>query len=174
MGMPAAPDIMNLYAAWYEQRLPAAFKDKMLLFKQYIDDIICVVYTDSLDHCEQILQNYSILGLKLNWEISETNAMFLDLDIWRSPYLYEQRLKYRPYQKPLNNFERLPWCTGHSLQLLHGAFKSEVHRFAVTSWSTHIYNKELMWLKDLYISCGYPPATVIQWIKGSKEVVFKN
>ncbi len=29
-------------------------------------------------------------------------------------------------------------------------------------------------MKDLYISCGYPPATVIQWIKGSKEVAYKN
>ena len=145
-----------------------------MLFKRYIDDIICVVQADSLDHCEQILRNYSIPGLKLNWEMSETNAVFLDLDIWRSPYSREQRLKYRPYRKPLNNFERLPWCTGHALQLLRGAFKSEVHRFAVASWSSHIYNEELSWLKDLYISRGYPPVTVMQWIKGSKENVYKN
>jgi len=118
MGMPAAPDIANLYAAWYEKRLPTAFLDKLLLFKRYIDDIICIVYADSLDQCEQILRNYSIPGLKLNWEVSETNAVFLDLDIWRSPYSQEQRLKYRPYRKPLNNFKRLPWCTGHAVQLL--------------------------------------------------------
>ena len=174
MGMPAAPDIANLYAAWYEKRLPAALLDKMLLFKRYIDDIICVVYADSLDHCEQILRDYRIPGLKLNWEMSETNAVFLDLDIWRSPYSRDQRLKYRPYRKPLNNFERLPWCTGHAVQLLRGAFKSEVHRFAVASWSTSIYEEELVWLKDLYISHGYPPATVIQWTKGSKEDAYKN
>ena len=29
-------------------------------------------------------------------------------------------------------------------------------------------------MKDLYILCGYPPATVVQWIKGSKENAFKN
>ena len=174
MGMPAAPDIANLFAAWYKKRLPVDFTSKTILFKRYIDDIICVVYAESLDQCEQILGNYSTPGLKLNWEVSETNAVFLDLDIWRSPYSRKQRLKYRPYRKPLNNFERLPWCTGHSLQLLRGAFKSEVHRFAVASWSTHIYNEELVWLKDLYISHGYPPATVIQWIKGSKEAAFKN
>src|SRR5258706_9496838 len=174
MGMPAAPDMANLYAAWYERRLPAAFLDRMLLFKRYIDDIICVVYADSLDHCEQILREYSIPGLKLNWEISETNAVFLDLDIWRSPSSRDHRLKYRPYRKPLNNFERLPWCTGHAIQLLRGAFKSEIHRFAVASWSLHIYNEELAWLKDLYILRGYLLATVIQWIKGSKEVAYKN
>jgi len=49
-----------------------------------------------------------------------------------------------------------------------------VHRFAVASWSSSIYDEELAWLKDLYISRGYPPATVIQWIKGSKDIAFKN
>ena len=29
-------------------------------------------------------------------------------------------------------------------------------------------------MKDLYISRGYPPGTVIQWIKGSKENAYKN
>src|SRR6267378_7998595 len=29
-------------------------------------------------------------------------------------------------------------------------------------------------MKDLYISRGYPPATVIQWTKGSKEDAWKN
>jgi len=164
----------NLYAAWYKKRFPVEFTDNMILFKHYINDIICIVYTDSLDHCEQILRNYSIPSLKLNWEVSETNAVFLDLDIWKSPSSRDQRLRYRPYRKPLNNFERLPWCTGHSLQLLRGAFKSEVHRFAVSSWSSHIYNEELVWLKDLYILHGYPLATVIQWIKGSKEIAYKN
>jgi len=87
--MSAAPDIANLYAAWYEQRLPAAFKDKMLLFKRYIDDIICVVYADSLDHCEQILRNYSI-PVEVELEISETNAVFWiwiygDLPFARTP-----------------------------------------------------------------------------------------
>ena len=89
MGMPAAPDIANLFAAWYERRLPAEFMDRCILFKRYIDDIICIVTANNLHHCEQVLRDYSIPGLKLNWEISETNAMFLDLDIWRSPYLLD-------------------------------------------------------------------------------------
>jgi hypothetical protein len=121
-----------------------------------------------------VLKDYSIPGLKLNWEISGTNAVFLDLDIWRNPYSRDQRLMYRPYRKPLNNFERLPWCTGHAVQLLRGAFKSEIHRFAVASCTPDIYRQELAWLKDLYISRSYPPATVIQWIQSSKEVAFKN
>jgi len=42
------------------------------------------------------------------------------------------------------------------------------------SWSSHIYSEELVWLKDLYISCGYPLAMVMQWIQSSKEDAYKN
>ena len=42
------------------------------------------------------------------------------------------------------------------------------------SWSSHIYAEELVWLKDLYISCGYPPATVMQWIQSSKDSAYKK
>jgi hypothetical protein len=174
MGMPAAPDIANLFAAWYEKRFAQVFYDHCLLFKRYIDDVICIVSANNLDHCVEILGNYTIPGLKLNWEISETNSVFLDLEIWRNPHSHNHRLMYRPYRKPNNNFERLPWCTGHALQMLRAAFKSEVHRFAVASCNTSIYKVELDWLKDLYISRGYPPETVIAWINKFKVTAYKN
>jgi hypothetical protein len=174
MGMPAAPDIANLFAAWYEKRFAQVFYDHCLLFKRYIDDVICIVSANNLDHCVEILGNYKIPGLKLNWEISETNSVFLDLEIWRNPHSHNHRLMYRPYRKPNNNFERLPWCTGHALQMLRAAFKSEVHRFAVASCNTSIYKVELDWLKDLYISRGYPPETVIAWINKFKVTAYKN
>jgi hypothetical protein len=42
------------------------------------------------------------------------------------------------------------------------------------SYSTHVFNEELIWLKDLYISCGYPLAMVMNWIQSSKEIAYKN
>jgi hypothetical protein len=174
MGMPAAPDIANLFAAWYEKRFSPEFYRHCLVFKRYIDDIFCLVTADSRDHCVEILKNYYIPGLKLNWDVSETKSVFLDLEIWRNPYSHTHVLKYRPYRKPGNNFERLPWCTGHSLQLLRAAFKSEIHRFAVASYCTAVYKQELDWLKDLYISRGYPPATVMAWIKKFKDSAYKT
>ena len=85
------------------------------------------------------------------------------------------------WDKPLvlmrTSFESPPtlseWFT-FSLQLLRAAFKSEMHRFAVSSWSTPVYDEELSWLKDLYISRGYPPQTVIAWIAKFKVDAYKN
>ena len=57
---------------------------------------------------------------------------------------------------------------------LRAAFKSEIHRFAVASYSITVFNEELDWLKDLYVSRGYPPETVIAWIKKFKESAYKT
>ena len=177
MGMDAAPDIANLYAAWYEHKL---FEDEpilgesILLYRRYIDDIFAIVLADNLDACKSILRKLVLPGLKLNWEFLHTSGVFLDLDLWRSPHHPEQRVKYRPYCKPLNNFERLPWSTGHSDKILKATFGSEVHRLAVLSYTPQIYDEELSWLKDLYISRGYPPLVVKKWCKKAHDNTYKN
>ena len=172
MGMDAAPDIANLYAALYERELiegEPVLRDSLLLYRRYIDDIFAVVLADNLDACKSVLGKLRLPGLKLNWEFSHTSGVFLDLDLWRNPHHPEQRIKYRPYRKPLNNFERLPWCTGHSDKVLKAAFNSEVHRLAVLSYTPQIYAEELSWLKDLYISRGYPPLVVKKWCKKAHD-----
>ena len=177
MGMDAAPDIANLYAALYERELienEPLLRDSLLLYRRYIDDIFAVVLADNLDACKGVLGKLQLPGLKLNWEFSHTSGVFLDLDLWRNPHHLEQRIKYRPYRKPLNNFERLPWCTGHSDKILKAAFNSEVHRLAVLSYTRQIYSEELSWLKDLYISRGYPPAVVKKWCKKAHDNAYQN
>ena len=177
MGMDAAPDIANLYAAWYERKLfedEPVLEKSILLYRRYIDDIFAIVLAENLDACKSILGKLVLPGLKLNWEFSHTSGVFLDLDLWRNPHHPEQRVKYRPYRKPLNNFERLPWSTGHSDKILKAAFGSEVHRLAVLSYTPQIYNEELSWLKDLYISRGYPPLVVKKWCKKAHDNAYKN
>jgi hypothetical protein len=51
MGMDAAPDIANLYAATYEHELfenEPVLTDSLLLYRQYIDDIFAVVPADTV------------------------------------------------------------------------------------------------------------------------------
>jgi hypothetical protein len=172
MGMDAAPDIANLYAAYYEQQLfvdDPSFFEEVILYRRYIDDVFCVVLADSLDDCKIVLSRLKYPGLKINWEYSLSSGVFLDMNLWRDSHSKDQRLKYHPYRKPLNNFERLPWCTGHSLTVLKAAFKSEVHRLAVSSYTPQVFQEEMSWLSDLYISRGYPPLVVRKWIKDASH-----
>ena len=49
-----------------------------------------------------------------------------------------------------------------------------MHRLAVLSYTPQIYTEEMSWLKDLYISRGYPPAVVKKWCKKAHDNAYKN
>jgi hypothetical protein len=108
MGMDTAPDIANLYAVYYEQKLfinDPSFSKSVILYRRYINDVFCVVLADCLDNCKNMLSQLKYPGLKIHWEYSLSLGAFLDVNLWRDSHSKDQRLKYPPYQKPLNNFE---------------------------------------------------------------------
>jgi hypothetical protein len=172
MGVAASPDIANLYAAYYES--PGTFtgnwiKKNCVFFGRYIDDIFGIIHADSLEHARSLLDaNIRYPNLTVNWEVSETQAVFLDLEIWKSVGKIGMTLKHKPYRKPFNHFERLPYTSGHDVKVLKAAFKSEVYRLAVLSHSIGIYDSQLTWLKDLYYSRGYPAKVILSWIHAFK------
>lgn len=55
MGMPAAPDIANLSAAYYKKRFNPEFYRQCLVLKKYIDDIFMVVLAEDLQDLERLL-----------------------------------------------------------------------------------------------------------------------
>jgi hypothetical protein len=57
---------------------------------------------------------------------------------------------------------------------LKAAFNSEVHRLAILSCTPQIYSEQLLWLRSLYISRGYPPQVVLKWTKNAHENAYKN
>jgi hypothetical protein len=58
--------------------------------------------------------------------------------------------------------------------VLKAAFKLEVHRLTVLSYTPQVFHKEMSWLSDLYISCGYPPLVVHKWIKDTSHNAYSN
>ena len=109
MGIPAAPDVENLYLSYFEHSIANDF----LLCKRYIDDFVCLVEADSkkaaLEQCAKVHAD----GLTLTWSVEETAVNFLDLMI----SLEAGHLSFKPYRKPLNNCERLPSTCAHPLHL---------------------------------------------------------
>ncbi|KAG8806827.1 hypothetical protein FRC17_004774 [Serendipita sp. 399] len=174
MGVPAAPDIANLFAAHYERnKFGSAFSDNVLLFKRYINDIICIFQAPSRAYAEWLLDEcVKYPGLKVNWDVSDTTGIFLDIEMWKGKG--SNRIMYKPYRKPFNNFERLPFISGHADALLKAAFKSEIYRMATLSWDEQTYANELVWLTDLYSKRGYPPAVLKGWIKETKTKAYKR
>jgi len=138
-----------------------------------MDDIFTIVYATSLRHAEYLLKEYvKYPGLEVNWEISEIQTVFLDISLWKSPTSPNSPILYKPYRKPMNNFERLPWISGHSDAILKAAFKSEIYRLATNSCNSSIFEDELNWIIRLYTERGYPYKVLSSWTKKFKTTAY--
>jgi len=106
MGVASSPHIANLYAARYEQHM---IKDlNVLLYNRYIDHILTIIIAstkeDVLTYAKETLL---FAGLNLNWEVGKYPMVFLDLEILH--VLSNSQYDIRPYRKPLNHIELIPF-----------------------------------------------------------------
>ena len=122
MGIPAAPDVANLYMSYFEN----TFAHKFPLYQCYIDDVLCLVEGDfkkaALEQCSKVHAD----GLTLTWPVEEKAINFVDLTItYATGYL-----SFNPFCKPLNSYERLPFPSTHPLHIKRAAFLGDVSRIA--------------------------------------------
>jgi hypothetical protein len=64
MGIPAAPDVAQLYCAFEESNEPAFKNENILLFRYYIDDILVVLIADIKHQLWNNFQHYVITSWK--------------------------------------------------------------------------------------------------------------
>ena len=149
MGIPAAPDVANLYMSYFKD----SFANEFPLYKRYIDDVFCLVEADSkkgaLAQCAKIHAD----GLTLTWSVEEKAVNFLDLTI----SLETGYLSFKTYRKPLNNYERLPYNSAHPLDVKRAEFLGEVSRIAHLCSRYNTYYTEISYVRDIYLKRAYPP-----------------
>ena len=157
MGIPAAPDVANLYMSYFEN----SFANDFLLYKRYIDDVFCIVEADSkkaaLEQCAKVHAD----GLTLTWSVEEKAVNFLDLTI----SLEAGYLSFKPYRKPLNSYERLRFTSAHPLHVKRAAFLGEVSRIARLCSKYDTYYTEIGHVRDIYLKRAYPPHLLYTWIR---------
>ena len=143
MGIPAAPDVANLHMSYFED----SFANEFLLYKRYIDDVFCRVEADSkkvaLEQCAKV----HVDGLTLTWSVEEKAVNFLDLTI----SLEAGHLSFKPYRKPLINYDRLPYTSAHPLHIKRAAFLGEVSRIAPLCSRYNTYYTEISYVRDIYL-----------------------
>ena len=136
MGIPAAPDVANLYMSYFEN----SFANELVLYKRYLDDVFCRVEADpkkaALEQCAKVHAD----ALTLTWSVEEKAVNFLDLTI----SLEAGCLSFKPYCKPLNNYQRLPYTSAHPLHVKRAAFLGEVSRIARLCSRYNTYYTEIL------------------------------
>ena len=158
MGIPAAPDVANLYMAYFED----SFAGRFPLYKRYIDDVFVLVKAPTRKDALEQLAVIQADGLELTWSVDEETINFLDLCITQEAGY----LSFKPYRKPLNSYERLPWSSSHPRHVKRAAFCGEISRIArLCSRYKPTYYNEVSYVRDIYASRGYPSELLHSWIK---------
>jgi hypothetical protein len=165
MGVPAAPDVAQLYCAFEESNEPAFKNTNILLFRRYIDDILVLLIAEDRASAMEQLSTLRYHKLEVIWEVDDVQTTFLDLTIM----MKDGATVFKPYRKPLNHYERLPFSSSHPLTVKRGAFLGEMSRMARLCGFERDYKQAILEVRDIYLTRGYPAGMLKSWIKNNHK-----
>ena len=155
----------GLYGAHFENtamQLPL-LQNRIPFYGRYLDDVLAFVYADSADEALAIAQHIAFEDVEVEWSASECTTAFLDMELFIDPV--SKQIGHRPYRKPLNHRERIPWASHHPKDVKKGTFIGEMSRLATLSSCHEYYSEAIIDLRNLYLARGYPPDLVKNWIR---------
>jgi len=115
MGTKMAPAYANLFMAELEEKLLTNSPKDPILWKRYIDDILCIWPGDAseLDNFVKYL-NRAHPTIKFTYESSSTSVDFLDITIYKGNRFHRHRkLDVKPFFKATNKFQYLQYNSAH-------------------------------------------------------------
>ncbi len=111
MGTKMAPAYANLFMAEPEERLLSNYHIKPIIWKRYIDDVLCV-WPDTEQELEKFMNylNSSHDTIKFTYEHSKDSIDFLDVTLYKgNRHDREQKLDVKPFFKKTNKFQYLQY-----------------------------------------------------------------
>lgn len=162
MGIHTSPDIANLYAAHAENTIVPNVRG-LKFYGRFIDDVFALVSAPSLEEARRRVSAIRFPGLELDWDVSPDRAVFLDVRVFWS--YTDQHIGWRPYVKPFNHMERMPWISPHPAHIKRASFIGELSRMALLSSDKSIFRESAHALAAVYADRGYPKDLIKQWLK---------
>ena len=127
MGTPPAPPYATLYFSPNEDKCQAIFKDNLIFYKRFIDDVFGIWY------CQNDYQaNFEEFKKKMNewhdlkWEFEDlsSSANFMDLSI----SIVDNKLHTTLFEKKMNLHLYISPASAHPPGLIAGIIKGMIHR----------------------------------------------
>jgi len=152
MGAACSPVLANIFMGIWERdnNIPSQF----LYYTRYIDDVLAVTSQQF-----QGTQD-SPPGLELEWSSGESSP-FLDTFV----HVHGNQLCVKPYTKPLNHYQYIPFNSAHPLHVKKALVKTELIRFASTAALPHYYDERKKKLYSDLRARGYPERALKAWIR---------
>lgn len=158
MGARMAPSYANIFMAELEEDLLTKYPKKPLLWKRYIDDILCI-WPGPPSELESFMLylNQCHPTIKFTYESSTNSVDFLDLTIYKGRrHAASLILDFKPFFKSTNKFQYLQYTSAHPRGIFASLTKGELTRLlrACSSEETyrHVSDKLLRALRER----GYP------------------
>lgn len=162
MGVACSPDLANLYGAHFEQKCNILEDPNIIFYGRYIDDCLALVYADTADQALKTVQKVKFDGCTIEWNVSDSSAVFLDMLLFKDE---EFNLQHKVYKKLRSHSERIPFISHHPLDVKRGTFIGEVSRMATLCSRLIDYNDSINALCALYVTRGYPSTLISSWRK---------
>ena len=158
MGTKMAPSYANIFMAELEERLLDNYPIKPLLWKRYIDDILCIwpEQPSKIDHFIKYL-NQSHPTIKFTYEYSTQSINFLDLTIYKGTrHMTSLILDFKPFFKTTNKFQYLEYNSAHPKSIFSSLVKGELTRLLRACSDQEAYERVTNKLLAAFKDRGYP------------------
>lgn len=150
-GTALAPAYANLALSALETNIITDFKENIILFRRFIDDIL-LIWKGSLETLKKFQTSLQeIYKLELTWK-QGPNIEFLDLNL----SINNSQITYKTYQKKINNYLYLPYGSAHPKQIFEGITKGEIIRYCRTNRNFTDFIEITKMLFTRLIQRGYP------------------
>ena len=158
MGTKMAPSYANIFMAELEEKLLDNYPTKPLVWKRYIDDILCIWPgpPSQIDHFMLYL-NQSHPTIKFTHEHSTQSINFLDLTIYKgSRHTASLILDLKPFFKPTNKFQYLEYNSAHPRNIFSSLVKGELTRLLRACSDQEAYKLVTNKIFTAFKDRGYP------------------
>ena len=158
MGTKTAPAYANLFMAELEEQLLSNYPTEPILWKRYIDDVLCIWPGPPEDLAKFInYLNRMHPSIKFTYECSHTSVDFLDITIYKGDRYREiQTLDIKPYFKKTNKFQYLEYSSAHPKKTFSSLIKGELTRLLRGCSSKNEYISVQQKIEKAFKDRGYP------------------
>ncbi len=166
MGTKMAPAYANIFMAELEEELLDKYHIKPLLWKRYIDDILCI-WPGTMSDLKtfMIYLNQAHTTIKFTHESSTTSVDFLDITIYKGKRFELQNiLDVKPFFKKTNKFQYLQYKSAHPRQTFSSLIKGELTRLLRACSDKDEYTAVQNKLYKEFRNRGYPAKLIRQVI----------
>lgn len=173
MGTSFSVTYATIFMIWLETPIIDEFREHIMLYKRYIDDILLIWSGSPAELCRfRSRLGTANKNITLEWQglssaadatdptrfklDQHSRVSFLDLDICVKYICGTIRFEFRVYRKPGNSYAYLPYGSYHARHTFKGWLKAELHRLLTHSSNPQVWLEECRTFYEHLRNRGYP------------------